>query len=98
AGLPAAVARALPQGSGVGSTHLTRVLAPEAVGEAAEAYNKAVPTPVGPRTHAEVTGLFAGLALVAPGVVPVGEWRPYAIVRQVVDLYGGVARTARKHS
>ena len=72
--------------------------APEAVGEAVDTYNKAVPTPVTARTHAQVTGLFAGLPLVAPGVVPVSEWRPDMIVRQVVDLYGGVARTpARRH-
>jgi hypothetical protein len=29
-------------------------------------------------------------------VVPVSEWRPDAIVRQVVDLYGGVARTVAR--
>ncbi len=88
----AALAGALPGGF-VAISHLTGDFAPEAVGEAVDTYNKAVPTPVIARTHAEVTGLFAGLPLVAPGVVPVSEWRPDAIVWQVVDLYGGVART-----
>ncbi len=64
--------------------------------EAVGAYNKMVATPVTARTHAEVTGLFAGLPLVAPGVVPVSEWRPDAIVRHVVDLYGDIARKARR--
>jgi SAM-dependent methyltransferase len=92
AGIVAALTRALAPGSYVAISHLTADFAPEAVGEAVEAYNKVVPTPVIARTHAEVTGLFAGLPLVAPGVIPVSEWRPDMIVRQVVDLYGGVAR------
>jgi hypothetical protein len=89
----AALAGALVPGSLVAISHLTGDFAPEAVGEAVDTYNKAVPTPVIARTHAQVTGLFTGLPLVAPGVVPVSEWRPDAIARQVVDLYGGVART-----
>jgi len=93
AGTVAALARALAPGSCVAISHLTGDFAPEAVGEAVDAYNKVVPTPVIARTHAEITGLFAGLPLVAPGVVPVSEWRPDAIARQVVDLYGGIACT-----
>jgi hypothetical protein len=38
------------------------------------------------RSHGQVSRMFAGLSLVALGVVPVSEWRPDAIVRQVVDL------------
>jgi hypothetical protein len=91
-GIVATLTRAMAPGSCVAISHLTGDFAPEAVGEAVDAYNKEVPTPVIARTHAEVTGLFAGLPLVAPGVVPVSEWRPDAIVRQIVDLYGGVAR------
>ena len=91
-GIVAALARGLHPGSCVAISHLTADFAPEAVGEAVDAYNKVVPTTVIARTHAEVTGLFAGLPLVAPGVVPVSQWRPDAIVRQVVDLYGGMAR------
>jgi SAM-dependent methyltransferase len=93
AGIVAALARTLAPGSCVAISHLTGDFAPEAVREAADAYNKVVPTPVTARTHAEITGLFAGLPLVAPGVVPVSEWRPDAVAREVVDLYGGVART-----
>jgi len=91
-GIVAALARVLAPGSFLAISHLTADFAPEAVSGAVDAYNKVVPTPVTARTHAEVTELFAGLPLVAPAVVPVSEWRPDAIVRQVVDLYGGIAR------
>jgi O-methyltransferase involved in polyketide biosynthesis len=94
----ASLTGALVPGSCIAITHLTGDFAPEAVGEAVDAYNKAVPTPVIARTHSRVTGLFAGLQMVAPGVVPVNEWRPDAIAREVVDLYGGVARIARRRS
>jgi SAM-dependent methyltransferase len=92
AGVVDTLARALAPGSCVAISHLTGDFAPEAVGAAVHAYNQAVATPVIARTHAQVTGLFAGLPRVPPGVVPVSEWRPDAIVRQVVDMYGGVAR------
>jgi SAM-dependent methyltransferase len=87
----ATLARALAPGSCVAISHLTADFAPEAVSGGVDAYNKLVLTPVIARTHAQVTGLFAGLPLAAPGVVPVSEWRPDVIVRQVVDLYAGVA-------
>jgi S-adenosyl methyltransferase len=93
AGIVAGLARNLAPGSCVAISHLTGDFAPEAVSGGVDAYNKLVPTPVIARTHAQVTGLFAGLPLVAPGVVPVSEWRPEVIVRQVVDLYAGIART-----
>jgi hypothetical protein len=95
-GIVVALSKGLARGSFVVISHLTADFAPEAVRDAAEVYNKVVSTPVIPRSHAEVSGLFAGLPLVAPGVVPVSEWRPDAISRQVVDLYGGVARTSAR--
>lgn len=88
----AALVKGLARGSFVVISHLTDDFAPEAVREAADAYNKVVLTPVIARSHGQVSRMFAGLSLVAPGVVPVSEWRPDAIVRQVVDLYGGIAR------
>jgi hypothetical protein len=90
----AALASALAPGSYVAISHLTGDLAPEQVSAAAEAYNKLAPAPVTARTHAQVTVLFGGLPLLAPGVVPVSEWRP-AIGNpfgQPADLHGGVAR------
>jgi hypothetical protein len=50
------------------------------------------------RTHTEVTALFGSLPLVAPGVVPITEWRPNAPVQpaQPADLYAGLARVAAR--
>lgn len=93
-GVVAKLASALAQGSCIAISHLTSDFAPEAVSNAVDAYNALVPTHVTARTHAQVTGLFAGLPLVTPGVVPVSEWRADMITRQVADLYGGVARIA----
>jgi S-adenosyl methyltransferase len=58
-----------------------------------QAYNALVPAPLIARTHAQVTGLFGGLPLVPPGVVPLAEWRPTITGRspQQADLYAGVA-------
>ena len=49
------------------------------------------------RTIEEIAGVFAGLELVDPGVVQLGQWRPNkneitAQSAQHVDAYGGVAR------
>jgi S-adenosyl methyltransferase len=57
-------------------SHLTADFAPEQVGAGVAAYNTLVPDGITARTHREVTGLFGRLSLVAPGVVPVSEWRP----------------------
>jgi hypothetical protein len=61
-------------------------------------YNNLVPDGITARTHREVTALFGGLPLVAPGVVPVSEWRPeHAPVRGVsVDMYAGIATVTRR--
>ncbi len=91
-GVVAELASALAPGSYIAISHLTSDLAPEAVGKAVDTYNALVPTPVTARTHAQVSGLFDGLPLVTPEVVPVSEWRPDMITRQVADLYGGIAR------
>jgi hypothetical protein len=101
---PAAIvgrlAAALAPGSFVVITHLTSDLAPGPVGAGVGAYNAAVPTGIVPRTHAQVSGLFGGLSLVPPGVVPITEWRPVtgAPFSQPADLYAGAARTTQPSS
>ncbi|GAA2492875.1 SAM-dependent methyltransferase [Winogradskya humida] len=45
---------------------------------------------VHPRTRAEFAGFFAGLELIDPGIVPVGEWRAAEPVE--ASLYGAVGR------
>jgi S-adenosyl methyltransferase len=95
---PAAIVAALTGGLAPGSylavSHLTADFAPHAVAAAADAYNAAAPVPVTPRSHAQVSGLFGGLPLVAPGVVPVSGWRarPHGAPPPQADLYAGVAR------
>ena len=91
-GIVAELMSALAPCSFVAISHLTADSAPEAVGGGVASYNELVPTPVVARTHAQVTGLFGGLPLIAPGVVPVSEWRPDAIARPVTDVYAGMAR------
>jgi S-adenosyl methyltransferase len=89
-----ALASPLAPGSYLAISHLTADFAPQAIVAAAGAYNAAVPVPVTPRTHAQVSALFSGLSLVAPGVVPVCEWRPRrrATPPPPADLYAGAAR------
>jgi len=76
AGLVATLADALAPRSFLAISHLTSDFAPGAVTAGVAAYNALVPAGITARTHAEVTALFGGLPLVAPGVVPVSEWRP----------------------
>jgi SAM-dependent methyltransferase len=98
AGLVAALASALAPGSFVALSHLTADFAPEEVGAGVAAYNKLVPAGITARSHTQVTALFGGLSLVAPGVVPVTEWRPdHAPVHGVsADIYAGLATTGRR--
>jgi hypothetical protein len=97
AGLVAALTGVLAPGSFVAISHLTADFAPDQVGAGVAAYNALVPAGITARTHREVTALFGGLGLVAPGVVPVSEWRPdHAPVRGVsADVYAGLAMVRR---
>jgi O-methyltransferase involved in polyketide biosynthesis len=98
ANLVKTLASALAPGSYLAVSHLTADFAPEQVTAAVTAYNDQSSVPVTPRTHAQVTALFGGLPLVAPGVVPVTEWRPTVALsphRLTADLYAGMARIPR---
>jgi hypothetical protein len=93
AAIVARLAGALVPGSYVAISHLTGDFAPEQVSAATEAYNTCTQVPVTARTHAQVTGLFGGLPLVAPGVVPITQWRPpIGQLPQPADLHAGLAR------
>jgi S-adenosyl methyltransferase len=95
AGIVAKLAAALAPGSYLVISHLTSDLAPDQVTAGVGAYNAAVSTALTARTHIQVSALFGGLPLVAPGVVPLTEWRPATSLphRHPADLYAGVART-----
>jgi SAM-dependent methyltransferase len=97
AGLVKVLAGALAPGSFIAISHLTADFAPEQVTSGVAAYNSLVPAGITCRTHAQITALFGGLPLVAPGVVPVAEWRPPIGCQspQPADVYAGLAMTAR---
>jgi hypothetical protein len=89
----ARLASALAPGSYLAISHLTADFAPEQVAAATEACNSLAPVPVIARTHAQVAALFGGLPLLAPGVVPITQWRPrIGQLRQPADLHAGLAR------
>jgi hypothetical protein len=96
-GVVAALADALAPGSFVAISHLTSDFAPSQVAAGVAAYNNLVPAGITARSHAQVTALFGGLPLVAPGVVPVNEWRPAVDGQssQGADMYAGLATTRR---
>ena len=93
AAIVATLASTLVPGSYLALSHLTADFAPEQVAAATQAYNNLAPVPVTARTHTQVTGLFGGLPLLPPGVVPVTEWRPpIGELPQPADLHAGLAR------
>jgi hypothetical protein len=96
AAIVAALAQQLAPGSFVVISHLTGDFAPSPVLAGVEAYNTLVPTTLVPRTHSQVSALFAGLPMVPPGVVPLTEWRPVLAGQSPVsaDMYAGIAHTA----
>ena len=80
-------------------SHLTADFAPGLVSAGVSAYNALVPTAVIPRTHSQVSALFADLPLVPPGVVPLTEWRPTASpFPHAAGLYAGVAHAPASQS
>jgi SAM-dependent methyltransferase len=96
ADIVARLASALAPGSYLAISHLTADFAPEQVAAAAEAYNTQAPVSVIARTHTQITGLFGALPLLAPGVVPITQWRPpVGQLSQPADLHAGVARIQR---
>jgi hypothetical protein len=98
AGIVAALAAGLAPGSFVAVSYLTADFAPEQVASGVAAYNALVPAGITARSHAEVTALFGGLLLVAPGVVPVAEWRPDpgCCPARTADVYAGLATVRRR--
>jgi hypothetical protein len=96
AGIVTTLARHLAPGSFVVISHLTSDFAPGPVTVGVAAFNALVPTTLIPRSHAQVSGLFGGLPLVPPGVVPLTEWRPAlgGPAPRNADMYAGIAHTA----
>jgi SAM-dependent methyltransferase len=99
ANIVATLAQQLAPGSYLAVSHLTGDFAPAPVAAGVSAYNDLVPNALIPRSHSQVSALFAGLPLVPPGVVPLTEWRPaIGPFRAVADLYAGVAHAPASRS
>lgn len=98
ASIVAALASALAPGSYIAISHLTGEFAPAQVTSGVDAYNNAVPVSITPRSHTQISALFAGLSLIAPGMVPITEWRPgiHDPFSEPHDLYAGMATTTRR--
>jgi hypothetical protein len=94
-GIVAALAAGLAPGSYIAISHLTADFAPATVAAGVNACNSLVPESITPRTCAQITGLFAGLPLVPPCVVPLTRWHPgtHDPRPPLCDLYAGLAST-----
>jgi hypothetical protein len=83
-----------PSGSYLAIHHLASDLDP-ALGGALKRWNAAAAVPIVLRSSAEIAALVTGLDLVAPGLVPVNDWRPDESDppgTAPVPIYGLVAR------
>ena len=67
---------ALPSGSYLAATHVTRDNHSADVVARGEAVYASTPTPLYVRTHAEIARLFDGFEMVEPGLVALDAWRP----------------------
>lgn len=86
---------ALPSGSHVTFTHVTRDGQPAAAVEQIESVYAKTPTPIYFRERAEVARFFDGYDLVDPGLVTIDAWRPDPAdpaPEATRWLYGGVGR------
>jgi hypothetical protein len=96
-GSVATLVDALPAGSYVVITHGTYDHVPPENLKAADDVEAKTTSPARVRSKAEIAEFFAGLELVAPGLVGISEWRdenepaPRPSVEQI-SCYGGVAR------
>jgi hypothetical protein len=82
---------AVPSGSYIALHHMANDLDP-AMPAALRHWNKTASTPITLRSRADIHSFVASLDLVAPGVVPVTEWRPEGTPATPVPVHGVVAR------
>jgi hypothetical protein len=85
---------AVPSGSYLVASHTAKDIFPEEMAAFARAMNENSAAKVTLRDRAEVSGFFAGLELVEPGVVQVSRWRPRSELEASAPaaLWGGVGR------
>jgi O-methyltransferase involved in polyketide biosynthesis len=85
---------AVAPGSHLAISHMASDIEPETMAEFARNMAESGVTQGALRDRGQVAGLFAGLDLLDPGLVPVSRWRPdtEAEAAAVTALWGGVAR------
>ncbi|MEV3857629.1 SAM-dependent methyltransferase [Streptomyces sp. NPDC050095] len=85
---------ALPSGSYLVLCDSTEAYHPEATRAMVEQWNTTSDNPRVNRTPEQITGFFAGLDLVAPGLTSVSQWRPTPGVSAPppVSSFGGIGR------
>jgi O-methyltransferase involved in polyketide biosynthesis len=94
AAITAAFSDAVAAGSHLAISHLASDIEPETIARFVASMAEYGLPQNAMRSREQVTALFAGLDLLAPGVVPVSRWRPDTDVEAsaVTTLWGGVAR------
>jgi hypothetical protein len=88
---------ALPPGSFIAISHVTKDFRSQAAEGVADVYNTRATAPLALRSHLEISSFFEGCRLVEPGLVQVPLWRPDGPLPRNLDklwMYGGVARVA----
>ena len=86
---------AVPPGSYLAITHSTSEVSGERVVEAVRQWNQVAVTPYTLRSPERIAAFFAGLELVAPGLVPCPRWRPDpGAAVQDMDEYCALGRTS----
>jgi hypothetical protein len=85
---------ALPTGSYLALSHPASDIDAEAMAKMADVLNKMMAEKVTFRDRAGVSGFFAGLELVEPGLVQASKWRPASEIEAAspAALWAGVAR------
>jgi trans-aconitate methyltransferase len=93
-GIVATLMDAVPPGSYLALSHVASDIEPEKMAEMGKRLNRLLSQKGTYRSHAEVAGLFEGLELVEPGVVPIPQWRPGTEMegKAPAAMWGGVAR------
>jgi hypothetical protein len=93
AGIIAQLMQAVPAGSTLAISHVPNDMHTGAMSDMSDRLNRLLSQPSTYRSQAQVTGFFAGLELVEPGVVPIQQWRPdtAAEAAATAAMWGGVA-------
>jgi hypothetical protein len=94
-GIAAKLMEPLPPGSHLVMSHASSDIEAGGLDTAADRYNSDSAVRIHMRSAEQVTGLFDGLEIIGPGVVPLGTWRPgpLAAGRQAgLPTYTAVAR------